>query len=86
MHYQSNTGLKQNFEKSLVYRIGTLKDTGVIVQTSQKFRWMNDLINILGIDVCADHNTMVWKNYKGIVEKSKDILKDWKNRVVKHFR
>ena len=79
-NFQSNTGLKLNFEKSSVYRLGALKDTNTVIYTSQELRWTNESVTILGINVSSNTREMVLDNYNQILCKANEVMNDWKNR------
>ena len=79
-HFETNTGLKLNYDKSTVYRLGSLRNSDAIFYTTKQLIWTNDSINVLGIEI--DHNSvnMLKHNYDTIIDKVKLIFQSWHNR------
>ena len=48
---ETNTGLKISYEKTTMYRIGSLSGSNAKFYTPCKIKWSNDYINTLGIDI-----------------------------------
>ena len=73
-------GLKVNYDKTTVYRIGSLRNTDAIFYTKRQLNWTNEPINVLGIWI--DHNTEITQelNYRPLIEKTKAILTQWQRR------
>ena len=77
-HIEANTGLKISYEKTLIYRIGSIANTNAKIYTQREISWTNDPINILGVQVSnTEANT---SNYQPIVEKMENTLAKWSNR------
>ena len=71
--FEKNTGLTTNFEKTTIYRIGALKHSTQKIVTLKKFRWANENITILGIEldkIDAD------QKYQEILQKITATTKD----------
>ena len=66
-----------SYDKSGVYRIGSLKNSNAKYYTSKQLNWANEKLSILGITIS---NNMLQDNYPNIVNMIKDILYSW------HFR
>ena len=79
-HFETNTGLKLNYDKSTVYRLGSLRNSDAIYYTTKQLIWTNDSINVLGIEI--DHNpvNMLKHNYDTIIDKVTLIFQSWHNR------
>ena len=69
--FECNTGLKLNYDKGNVYRIGSLKNSKAKLYTSKTLNWTNETITVLGIDIIHDMNKLTINNYELIVEKAK---------------
>lgn len=44
-----NTGLLVNYDKTNVYRVGSLADTDAKIYTTKEFNWTNEPISLLGV-------------------------------------
>ena len=80
--FESNTGLKLNYDKSNVYQIGSLKHSCAKLETFKPRPWTNESIQVLSIEIDHDHKKMKIKNYEGIVEKIIGITQTWTNRYL----
>ena len=73
------SGFCINYDKTSVYRIGSLCDTNAMYYVEKYLVWTNDLVNILGIWV-THHNNIMELNYDPLLEKTKNILNTWSKR------
>ena len=78
--FQKNTGFEVNYDKTSIYRIGSLKNSDAKLYTQKEISWTNDPVNVLGIWICNDFEARVDRNYELILQKMKDIFKAWENR------
>ena len=78
--FERNSGLKLNYEKSNVFRIGALKDTDVKIYTTKQLAWTNDLIKVLGVNISHDKQIQIESNYEHMLDKIQTIFKAWQNR------
>lgn len=76
------SGLRVNFNKSKIYRIGSILGTNVQLPTNKPFVWVHSL-KILGI-IIADEN-METLNYDRLLQKVKTVCMDWSNRSLSLF-
>ena len=74
--YQS--GFTVSYDKTTLYRIGSLRFSDATMYGLTQFVWSNKDINVLGVTIA--HNDMVSKNYENIVTKARNILNCWENR------
>ena len=77
--FKVNTGLKLNYVKSCVHRIGSAKNLIARLYTSKQLHWTDDPVKFL-VYISNDSKQMLAVNYEGIVVKIKGILKTWKIR------
>ena len=78
--FYKNTGLKVNYEKSVIYRIGAKGDRGRLY-LKKKFKWGTNVIDTLGLLVnLEDLNNLESLNYDKILEKANGIINAWNNR------
>ena len=73
--FYENTGLKANFEKTTIYRLGKMKHTSNKINIGVDFKWADENITLLGIILDTDK---VLNNFNGIIEKIESIVKTWK--------
>ena len=79
-HFSTRTGFKINYDKTTIYRIGSLKNSQATYYTKNKLQWgSNDgSINVLGVQVTHDKKILNEINYKSLVQKAASILQSWK--------
>ena len=77
---ENSTGLKVDYDKSSIYRIGSLKTTNAKMYTNKKFHWTNDDIRVLGIDILSNTQNLNKVNYQKIIKKAKATIQDWSHR------
>ena len=77
---REHTGFTINYEKTTVYRIGSLKRTNFELIMQQPIAWTNGPINVLG--VLIDHDKMNYQkiNLEKIYVKAQGILEMWTKR------
>ena len=78
-NFGKKTGFKINYDKTTIYRIGSLKNSVAKFYTKDKITIVNQ-INVLGIHVCHDKQAMQKLNYAPLCEKAEGILKSWSKR------
>lgn len=74
--FKSQVGLRINLEKSLMLRIGPIKDSTVLLN-SQGIPWTNDTVRVLGVDIVQDCH-MEKKNMEPLLSKMKIVCDSWK--------
>ena len=78
--FGKSSGFLLSYEKTTIYRIGSLKNTQAKLYTQAQLNWTNEPINILGVWVHYDINKVYELNYKPILDKVRSILNSWSNR------
>ena len=76
---ESNTALKVSYEKTCIYRIGSLKHTDAKLYTVKPIQWSDGDIDMLGIRIenqAAQSNAVIDK----ILDKMSNVAKCWANR------
>ena len=53
-YFQYQMGLHVNYNKTSVYRIGSLKHTNAKLYTTQELKWMSDTIMVLGVKIAHE--------------------------------
>ena len=73
------TGLKINYDKTTVYRVGSLRKSNARLYTqNDRIKWSNCDISVLGVQIC--HEDIVEKNFLPLIESTKSRLNSWVNR------
>lgn len=82
-----NTGLIVNYDKTNIYRIGSLAHSNARFYTTRNFEWTNEPIKMLGIYVPTIPNLAdtIFLNYGPTAEKMTDVIDRWSVRKVTLF-
>ena len=78
--FEQFSGLKTNFQKSSIVRIGAI--VALRMNTVQQLKWSNGLIKILGIQIHPDIDIMLELNYSPLLQKIRDIISMWRYRTM----
>ena len=81
--FQKQSGFLVSYDKTALYRIGSLKHSKAQLYDTTRFAWTNEDIKVLGVTIA--HENLVNKNYEDIVEKVKVALNSWTNRGLSLF-
>ena len=80
--YRGITGLSVSYDKTTVYRIGSLRKSKSQLYTQPSLKWSNDNMNILGITVLHDIEQMLNINYDSTYDKMTKVINSWKGRTL----
>ena len=84
--FRSKSGFTVNYDKTVIYRIGSMKnsraDQYTKVDGKSKVKWTSEPINVLGVWIAHDKDKLLELNYEGIVDKVKNILNRWENHGI----
>ena len=75
--YESISGMKINYEKTSVYRLGSIRLSNARFYSSQKIHWSDGPVNILRIHVSYDHDEMRNANLDPLLVKARRALSPW---------
>ena len=79
--FYQNTGLCTNYEKSVIYKVGSVRLSTKRLYLSKKFKWSNSKIDILGLIIAIEDTVDMEKmNFNEILEKAISTLKMWSKR------
>ena len=73
---ETNTGLKVSYDKTTLYRIGSLAKSDARLITPKGVNWSNDFINTLGVTISADKRVMK-SNFSMVIAKMKTVANMW---------
>ena len=76
--FQSQSGFTVSYDKTTLYRIGSLRHSNAKLYDIDQFKWSNEDITVLGVTIA--HEDLIEKNYGDIVQKVKTVLGAWHNR------
>ena len=68
--FHTHSGFKVNYNKTQIYRIGSIKNTNAQLYTQQQVDWTNNPINVLGIYITGDSTESLKLNYDVVLKKS----------------
>ena len=81
---ETNMGLKVSYEKTTLYRIGSLQNSNAELYTKKNFAWSNDAIDTLGVTLKCD-GTKDESNFQSILTKLNTVCETWFNRKLSLF-
>ena len=73
---EQNTGLKVSYDKTSLYRIGSIADSNAKLYTDRKIAWTNDSICTLGVDLHTTNHNLI-RNFDQIIIKLETISEMW---------
>ena len=76
--FRRQSGFTLSYEKTTLYRIGSLRHSCAEMYNVSEVTWSNQDINVLGVTIA--HQDLVDKNYESIVTRIRSDLKGWGNR------
>ena len=74
------TGFKINYNKTTIYRIGSLVKSKSEMYTKHRVQTKEDCINVLGVNVSTDIKSLSKINYVELIKKAENLLIPWKRR------
>ena len=74
------TGLTVNYDKTCIYRIGSLKNSSAQLYTQKSFKWVEGTVNVLGVEITHDKEMLQDENYTNVMKKIDNIIDLWNNR------
>ena len=83
---ESQLGLKISYEKTTVYRVGSLRNTEAKLYTQNcDLRWSNGPLDTLGVKIDCDSESECVMNFTEIINKFKNVSSNWYNRTLTLF-
>ena len=80
--FEAHTGMKISYDKTIIYRIGSIRDSDAKFYSTRKINWSNEPVNTLGIWVSHDPEQSWHLNFDPIIKKMDSTLSLWKKRGV----
>ena len=83
---EKSLGLKVSYEKTKLYRVGSLAKSQAKIYTKQTYLWSNGPIELLGTSIdCVDNSLVIHENYEKVISKVRQVCKDWYYRTLTLF-
>ena len=79
-HFEKATGLKINYDKTEILRIGSLRNTNAKIYTQKPVNWTNDPLLVLGIQVTQSKSDLFQANFPQLIVKLQNVCKVWAMR------
>ena len=74
------SGSKVNFDKSHLLRLGPIGNTNATCSLNYTVKWTNGPLEILGMEILPEINSVTNPNLQKIIPKIKGIANSWENR------
>ena len=78
--FRLSSGFTVNYDKTQIYRIGSLKFSAATLVTLRQVQWTNTQIKVLGVMIHYDTTSCMNLNYEPIIQKAGAMLKTWQSR------
>ena len=78
--FERQTGLSINYDKTTVYRFGSIKHSNAKFYSDRQLNWTNEPIKVLGIWIDHNEDECAKINYEKLINKSRAILAQWSKR------
>ena len=76
--FRKHSGFTVSYDKTTLYRIGSLRHSNAQLYDIDQFKWSNEDITVLGVTI--SHEDIVIKNYDQLLKKTDNVLNAWYNR------
>ena len=77
--FRKNTGLKANYEKTVLHRVG--KTNAKRLYLKKKFKWGGNTIDTLGVILSCEGDVNLMKdNYDTVLQKASNVMSSWTAR------
>ena len=76
--FRQQSGFTISYEKTTLYRIGSLRHSSAQMYNMDQVAWSNEDITVLGVTIA--HEDILEKNFTPMIEKVRTVLNAWYNR------
>ena len=77
---EKQLGLTVSYEKTVLYRVGSLANTDAKLYTTKQFKWTNEAFPLLGIDISEDQELVTKTNFNKVILKMEETALLWEQR------
>ena len=74
------SGLRINIEKTKIMRIGTLRESNLVLLPEYNVEWTSDSLNMLGVVIANDRSKLSELNYEPKLKKIENTIAVWRQR------
>ena len=78
---EANTGLKLSYEKMVIFRIGSIKDSDTKLNTQKQLKWSKEGLKLLRIEI-SNQLDLTQRNYNNTIDIMESICKQWMNQKI----
>ena len=78
--FKENAGFTLNYDKTVAYRVGSLRNTCAELITQKQMAWTDIGINVLRIQIESMEQQTMKTNYLPVLNKAEALLKVWRRR------
>ena len=78
--FQAMSGMLINYEKSVVYRIGSMRQSNAKFYSNKKLHWTDKPFKVLGIYLSANKKEIYEANIPPLIKRAQAVLEVWKHR------
>ena len=78
--FKAMSGLSINYDKTVIYRLGSAKNTNPHFYSVKKMIWSNEPVKVLGIIIADLEDEMLKRNFDPTIMKVVALLNIWKQR------
>ena len=72
-------GLKVSYDKTVIYRVGSLRNSNAQLFTQKNFKWSDEAVDLLGVKLNGD-GSICEDNFTSLITKIKNVCNSWINR------
>ena len=85
-HFEQISGLKVNYNKTEVLRIGSIRHSNAKLYTTKPLKWSDTgSLSLLGVNISVDKDVLIDTNYNCLIDKIRDKVELWKKRKLSIF-
>ena len=78
--FRKSSGFTLNYDKTVIFRIGSARNSEDVLITQRVVSWTNEPINVLGVYISTDESQLEQLNYESTLKKLKLTLSKWSTR------
>ena len=80
--FKRNSGFTVSYEKTTIYRIGSLRISDARLITQDQVNWTSESVKVLGVTVISDEVQYIKANYGPVLTQATNTLKTWSNKSI----
>ena len=83
--FEKNTGMVINYEKTVIYRLGSIRNTQAKFYSQRQLMWSDEPLKVLGITLTGNEKDLISLNYDNVMEKVEALTSIWMQRGLSLF-